>query len=166
MFNTDQIRNHLEVALLKAEEALKLNNYPIGSVFVNKAGKVVSVTMNECTSFQDITAHAEIIGIRQLGAAINKNSDDDHYLFTSLEPCYGCSFFLARTNVQAIYSALKDPHKGGTSDLKKAKQFENFFSGIELTNEPFADLQEKSRKLMERYFLNIGNIKAAEFYKK
>lgn len=164
MFTSDQIRTYLEEALFNAEKALNLNNYPIGSVFVNNNGNIVASSMNECTSSHDVSAHAEIVGIQTLGDSINKYTTGDHYLFTSLEPCFGCSFFLARTNVRSIYSALKDPHKGGTSDLKQQEQFADFFSKIELINEPFDDLKERSRQLMEKYFLSIGNIDAAKFY--
>lgn len=164
MFTDDQIRKNLELALDKAEKAFELGNYPIGSVFTNQNNEVLSVDMNECTSGNDVTAHAEIVGIRKLGKSINKYTPGEHYLFTSLEPCFGCSFFIARTNIKGIYSALKDPHKGGTSDLKSQEQFSSFFSNIELIHEPFEDLANKSRELMKKYFLNIGNIQAAKYY--
>ena len=165
MFTQTQIRNFLEIALTKAEKALKLNNYPIGCVVVDSNGDVVAETMNECTTSQDISAHAEIVAIRKIGNSINKNSNGDHFLFTSLEPCFGCSFFIARSNIREIYSALKDPHKGGMSDLRSQEQFSDFFQKIHLYNEPFDDLATKSRKLMKKYFLNVGNTDAAEFYK-
>ena len=164
MFTNDQIRTNLELALDKAEEAFELGNYPIGSVLVNKDNLVLSVEMNECTSSNDVTAHAEIVGIRKLGNSINKYASGEHYLFTSLEPCFGCSFFIARTNIKGIYSALKDPHKGGTSDLKSQEQFANFFNKIELVHEPFEDLANRSRELMKKYFLSINNLDAAKYY--
>jgi tRNA(adenine34) deaminase len=117
MFTQEQIRTNLELALSKAEEALANGNYPIGSVVTNAENKVLAVEMNESFT-SDIAAHAEIICLRKLGNSINKYSSGEHYLFTSLEPCFGCSFFIARSNIKTIYSGLKDPHKGGISDLK------------------------------------------------
>jgi tRNA(adenine34) deaminase len=165
MFTQTQIRKFLEIALNKAEEALKQNNYPIGSVVVDSDGNIVAETMNECTTSEDISAHAEIVALRKIGNSINKYTNGDHFLFTSLEPCFGCSFFIARSNIREIYSALKDPHKGGTSDLKSQEQFSNFFQKIHLYNEPFDDLAKKSKELMRKYFISIGNNKAAEYYK-
>ena len=165
MLSQIQIRNFLEIALKNAEQALKLNNYPIGCVVVDSKGNIVAETMNECTTSEDISAHAEIVALRKIGKAINKYSNRDHYLFTSLEPCFGCSFFLARSNIREIYSALKDPHKGGTSDLRSQEQFSEFFQKIHLYNEPFDDLAIKSKELMRAYFINIRNIDAAECYK-
>ncbi|NCS97903.1 MAG: nucleoside deaminase [Candidatus Pacebacteria bacterium] len=165
MFLQTQIRNFLEIALSKAEEAFKLNNYPIGCVVVDSEGTIVAETMNECTTSEDISAHAEIVALRKIGKSINKYSNGDHFLFTSLEPCFGCSFFIARSNIREIYSALKDPHKGGTSDLRSQEQFSDFFQKIHLYNEPFEDLAIKSKELMRKYFISIGNNDAAECYK-
>ena len=165
MLSQIQIRNFLEIALKNAEQALKLNNYPIGCVVVDSKGNIVAETMNECTTSEDISAHAEIVALRKIGKAINKYSNRDHYLFTSLEPCFGCSFFIARSNIREIYSALKDSHKGGTGDLRSQEQFSEFFQKIHLYNEPFDDLAIKSKELMRAYFINIRNIDAAECYK-
>lgn len=164
MFTTEQIRANLEQALTKAEETFRLGNYPIGSIITNKDNQIVASEMNECTSSSDITAHAEVVALRKLGSVINKYTEGNHYLFTSLEPCYGCSFFIARTNIKIIYSALKDPHKGGVSDLKSRDEFEKFFGKIELVNDPFEDLANRSRDLMKQYFLSINNIDAARYY--
>ncbi len=164
MFTENQIRTNLEIALKKAEEAFDLGNYPIGSVIVDAQNNQLAVEMNECTSHSDLTAHAEIVALRRLGNSINKYSPGEHFLFTSLEPCYGCSFFIARSNIKQIYSALKDPHKGGISDLKTQSQFNSFFKTIELINGPFEDLKQQSREIMKRYFLSISNFDAAQFY--
>lgn len=158
------IHHYLEKSLIEAEKALKLGDYPIGSIFVNNKEEVEAIERNQSNSLNDISAHAEILGIRKLGKKINKDTEDEYYLFTSLEPCFGCSFFLARTNVKYIYSALKDPHKGGISDLKKQKQFENFFRQINIINEPFVDLKNKSMDLMRQYFLNNGRKDVAIYY--
>ncbi len=163
-FTEDQIRTNLELALTKAEEAFALGNYPIGAVIVDANNNQVAVEMNQCASHSDVTAHAEIVALRKLGDSINKYTPSEHFLFTSLEPCFGCSFFIARTNIKQIYSALKDPHKGGIGDLKTQEQFGSFFKNIELINDPFEDLKRRSREIMKQYFLRISNFEAAEFY--
>jgi tRNA(adenine34) deaminase len=164
MFSSDLIRSFLQITLDEAKKALVEGNYPIGSVIVNINGDIESVNRNQCATNSDVSAHAEILGIRKMGNKINKDTPGEYYLFSSLEPCFGCSFFLARTNVKYIYSALKDPHKGGMSDLRKLDQFKHFFKSIELINEPFADLTEVSRNLMIEYFLMKDRKDAARFY--
>lgn len=162
----EQVRQYLELSLELAEKALQLGNYPIGAVLVNQDNTIVATEINECSTEQDITAHAEILALRKLGGAVDKHSVGQHILFTSLEPCYGCSFFLARTNVTQIYSALKDPHKGGISNLRDQEQFASFFAKSTLVNEPLADLADHSRALMRQYFEQIGNTTAAAYYQR
>jgi tRNA(adenine34) deaminase len=164
MFSTDQIRSFLQKTVDEAKIALDEGNYPIGSLIVNPNGEIESVDRNQCTSYEDVTAHAEILGIRKMGNKVEKDTEGEYYLFSSLEPCFGCSFFIARTNIKHIVSALKDPHKGGMSDLRVLDQFTHFFNHIELVNEPFTDLKEISRKLMIEYFLMKDRIDAARFY--
>lgn len=164
MFSQDQIRLYLEQTLQLAAAALEQGNYPIGAVFVDDSGVVQATAMNECTTHDDITAHAEILGIRTLANMANKDNESKLTLFTSLEPCYGCSFFLARTNITHIYSALTDPHKGGILSLQQQPQFEKFFKNIAIENDLFDDLKQKSKELMKSYFLKQGREDAAAFY--
>jgi tRNA(adenine34) deaminase len=164
MFDSQQIRIFLEKALELAQEVLALGNYPIGALIVDEQAQVLVSAKNECKTLQDITAHAEIIGIRNLGSLADKNNGKKLSMFTSLEPCFGCSFFLARTNITHVYSVLKDPHKGGISALKEQKQFANFFDHIAIENNLFHDLQERSRELMKEYFISIGRKDTAAFY--
>ncbi len=164
MFSSDQIRSYLQITLDEAKKALEEGNYPIGSVMVKTDGKIESTDRNQSFTSEDVSAHAEILGIRKLGNKINKDTDGEYYLFSSLEPCFGCSFFIARTNIKHIISALKDPHKGGTSDLHRLDQFKHFFAHIDLVNEPFEDLKEQSRKLMVEFFLKKNKKDAARFY--
>lgn len=165
MISEEQIKKYLEKTIELAKESLEKGNYPIGSIIVNNEGNVVAQGYNENTTQKDITAHAEILCIRQAGLTLSKDNPEENILFTSLEPCYGCSFFIARTNIKKIYWALEDPHKGGIGDLKKEPMFSDFFPNIELIPEPYDDLKNQSRELMRSFFLSKGNTKAAELYR-
>jgi len=164
MITNDRIHELLLTTIKTAEQALNQNNYPIGSLITDTNGKILASDMNQLTTQDDITAHAEILCIRKLGNKIIKDKSGGCYLFSSLEPCFGCSFFIARTNIEKIYSALKDPHKGGISDLKQQDQFSKFFNKLDIINNQFEDIKNKSQELMRRYFLKIGRPDTAEYY--
>ena len=164
MFTQTQIRTYLELTMEQARKTLEHGNYPIGSLIVNSEGTILTQDSNQCSTYHDVTAHAEMISIGNAGDRVFKHVNLNHFLFSSLEPCYGCSFFIARTNITTVYFALKDPHKGGISDLKLNPEFESYFSKIELSCEPFDDLREESRALMKQYFLNIGKLESARSY--
>jgi tRNA(adenine34) deaminase len=163
-FSQKQIRLFLSKSISLARDALAENNYPIGCVAVDETGKIIAQSSNQCSTLADVTAHAEILILKKLGKRVDKKTKAKLFLFTSLEPCFGCSFFIARTNICAVYSALKDPHKGGISDLQD--KFRSFFNSIKTVNEPFDDLADQSRKLMSDYFINTGQEEKAKYYQK
>lgn len=160
MLSDPDIRHFLELTIIEAEKANDEGNYPIGSIVIDNSLNIISQKKNQCSTDNDITAHAEILNLREIGM----NKKDELIMFSSLEPCFGCSFFIARSPIVKIYSALKDPHKGGIGDLKNQSQFDGFFEKIELITEPFEDLKEKSRELMMKYFLRLGREDKAKFY--
>jgi tRNA(adenine34) deaminase len=164
MFSEEIVRALLVQTVDVAQKAFDLGNYPIGTVIADGAGSILATEMNEYATSDDITAHAEILALRKLGRRLDNDSPGEYYLFSSLEPCYGCSFFISRTNIRHIYSALKDPYKGGIGDLAGRPEFAPFFAGLEFVNEPFADLASRSRHLLREYFLKQGKTKAASFY--
>ena len=158
------VRTLLTQAVDVAQKAFDLGNYPIGTIITDNRGTVVATEMNENQTADDITAHAEILALRKLGRILDNDAPGDFHLFSSLEPCYGCSFFISRTNVRHIVSALKDPHKGGIGNLAVRKDFKKFFKDLEIVNEPFADLAIRSRHMLRDYFLKHGKTKAASYY--
>jgi tRNA(adenine34) deaminase len=164
MFTDSEVKKYLEITLTEAKIAESGGNYPIGSLIVNAKGEILVQTHNECTAQSDISAHAEILCIRMLKNKMNKDYPEELTLFSSLEPCFGCSFFLARTNIKTIISALEDPHKGGISILKNLPEFGHFFKSIEIINEPVDELKSQSMTLMKNYFLRLNRPDAAKYY--
>ena len=92
MLSNEKIRDLLLKTINYAEQALSLNNYPIGSLITSTDGEILASDMNQLTSQNDLTAHAEILCIRKLGNNINEDISKEYYMFSSLEPCFGCSF--------------------------------------------------------------------------
>ncbi len=165
MFSKNQLKSFLEETIKEAEIALKEGNYPIGSVVVDPKGKIVAKCHNENLTKNDISAHAEILCLRNLG--IKKTSKDikeDYFLFSSLEPCGGCGFFIARTNIKIIYMAAVDPYKPGITELKKTEKFATNFKSLELIVCNFPDLALKSKHLMRDYFISKGRIEDSKVY--
>lgn len=164
-FTETQIRGFLERAMNEGEKALVRGDYPIGAVLVDKDGKILALGGNENSTQGDITAHAELLCLRKMGInRLSKNIPGDYYLFTSLEPCGGCGFFIARTNIKAIVTVAIDPYRPGTSVLKKSGEFGSVFKDIEIIVSNFSDLAKKSKLLMRDYLISKGKQEAAKVY--
>jgi guanine deaminase len=62
---------------------------PFGAVVV-KDGKIIARGVNQVTTTNDPTAHAEVVAIRNACAALNTFQLDDCEIYTSCEPCPMC----------------------------------------------------------------------------
>lgn len=155
----------LEKCLDIAEYALKQGNYPIGSLLVNGDGDVIATAGNENTTSGDISAHAEILCLRKAGLQnLSKDLSFQAFLFSSEEPCCGCSFFIARTNISRVIWALSDPYREGLKRLKTAPEFDAYFKNITIEIEPYEELKNRSKDLLKKYFLSKGNLEMAKLH--
>jgi len=101
---------------------------PFGAVIV-RDGKIVAEGVNQVTSSNDPTAHAEVLAIRLACAKLGVFELKDCELYTSCEPCPMClgaiywarlsRIYFANTHEDAakigfddsfLYSELKQPH--------------------------------------------------------
>lgn len=156
---------YLQRALELAQEAFEKGSVPIGAVIVDEKGEIISEGINEIKITNDPTAHAEIVCMRKaLKKIIKRFSPEPTFLFTTLEPCFACGFFVTRTNIKKIVWALNDPYKGGVDFLKNSEKVKDDFDEIELIGEPDEEIKNKSRELMNKYYLKKGDRKTAELF--
>ena len=164
-FSKDKLRYFIEETIKEAEIAINKGNYPIGSLIVDEKGNIVAKCQNENATRNDITAHAEVLCLRELGTKrLAKENGKSYYLFSSLEPCGGCGFFITRTNIKTVYIASLDPYRSGMSVLKKSQDFSDIFKGTDVVVCDFPDLATKSKLLMRDYLIKRGKPEAAKIY--
>lgn len=154
---------YLDLCLNQAKIALKNGNYPIGSVLVDSHQKIIVQAHNQNATLSDPVAHAEIQCLR-LGHLFPP-TDQSYTLYSSVEPCCGCAFFVARTNIQRVVWALTDLYHSGISCLKNHPDFESYFKKIELTSEPDEKAHDQSRQLMFDYFTKSDRPEVAKLFK-
>ena len=164
-FSQEQIRSFIEETIREGEVALAENNYPIGSIVVDGEGEIIAKCHNENSTKDDITAHAEVLCLKELGdSRLSKENGKSYYLFSSLEPCGGCGFFIARTNIKAIFVAAVDPYRSGTSILKESSDFSEIFKDLNFVVCNFPDLAKRSKLLMRDYLVKKGRKTDAKIY--
>lgn len=106
---------------MKEAIRLSINNVedgkggPFGAVVV-KDGKIIARGVNQVTSNNDPTAHAEVVAIRNACTTLNTFQLDDCEIYTSCEPCPMC--------LGAIYWAR--PAKLYYANTKEDAAFINF----------------------------------------
>ena len=90
---------------------------PFGAVIV-KDGRIIAEGMNQVTSTNDPTAHAEVLAIRQACAKLGRFELQDCELYTSCEPCPMClgAIYWARLSRVYFANTAEDAAKMGFDD--------------------------------------------------
>lgn len=109
-------RTLMELALAQARQAAEQGEVPIGAV-VAIDGEVVAARHNERLSTNDPTAHAEILALRDAGAARGTSRLDGAVLATTLEPCPMCAGAAVMARVGRVVFAAEDPKAGACGTL-------------------------------------------------
>lgn len=79
----------LEAIRLSVSNVEEGKGGPFGAVVV-KDGKIIARGVNQVTSHNDPTAHAEMVAIRSACAVLKTFQLDDCEIYTSCEPCPMC----------------------------------------------------------------------------
>lgn len=94
---------YLQKCLDLAQVAFEKGSVPIGALIVDIHGDIIAQGYNEIKIIHDPTAHAEVVCMRQAKEKVIKSINlEPTTLYTTLEPCFACVFFITRTNISRI----------------------------------------------------------------
>jgi tRNA(adenine34) deaminase len=106
----------MEEALRAAQRALEAGEVPVGAVVVCD-GKIVGRGWNRNISDSDPTAHAEIMALREAGAAVGNHRLADCDLFATIEPCPMCAGALVHARIRRLVYGADDPKAGAVQSV-------------------------------------------------
>ena len=106
----------MEEALRAAQRALDAGEVPVGAVVVCD-GKIVGRGWNRNLTDSDPTAHAEIIALREAGAAVGNHRLGDCELFATIEPCAMCAGALVHARLKRLVYGADDPKAGAVHSV-------------------------------------------------
>ncbi|GAA5542508.1 MULTISPECIES: nucleoside deaminase [Brucella/Ochrobactrum group] len=99
-------------ALDEARAAGARGEVPIGAVVVHE-GQIIARAGNRTRELNDVTAHAEVLVIRQAGRALQSERLVDCDLYVTLEPCAMCAAAISFARIRRLYYGASDPKGGG-----------------------------------------------------
>ena len=102
----------MRLALALAREAEAAGEVPVGAVIVMD-GEVIGRGRNSPIERSDPTAHAEILALREAGAAAGNYRLEGAILYTTLEPCVMCAGALVAARVSRLVFGARDLRFGG-----------------------------------------------------
>ncbi|WP_378943319.1 nucleoside deaminase [Mesorhizobium sp. ANAO-SY3R2] len=103
--------DYMAQAFAEAEAAAARGEVPIGAVVV-RGGKVVARAGNRTRELNDVTAHAEVLAIREASEKLGSERLTGHDLYVTLEPCTMCAAAISFARVRRLYFGAVDD-KGG-----------------------------------------------------
>ena len=100
-------------ALELAEEAAVCGEVPVGAVVVDLANNVLlGQGRNRVIEDCDPSAHAEIVALRQAGAARGNYRLPGATLYVTVEPCTMCAGALVHARIERLVFGAPEPRAG------------------------------------------------------
>lgn len=108
----------MALALTEAQRAADAGEVPVGAVMLNEAGEVIASTHNECRGeHPDVTAHAEVLAIRQAAAATARGTLEGCTLVVTLEPCAMCAGAILAARIPTVVFGAWDEKAGAAGSV-------------------------------------------------
>lgn len=97
------------------------NEIPVAAIIV-KDGEILARAYNLKETLNDVTAHAEILAIREAEKKLGNWRLDGCELYVNLEPCPMCATAIINSRISAVYFGSYDYQfgaLGSASDMRK-----------------------------------------------
>ena len=112
--DTDEL--WMEEALRCAQRALAAGEVPVGAIVVYE-GRIVGRGFNRNILDHDPTAHAEVLALREAGAAVGNHRLSGADLFATIEPCAMCAGALVHARIRRLVYGAEDPKAGAVHSV-------------------------------------------------
>lgn len=99
-------------AIRLARTARDRGDTPVGSVVVCE-GRVIGEGIESVRSEKDLAAHAEVKAVQEACRNLNTLDLAGCSLFTTVEPCFMCSFVIRSAHISRVFIGRAAPRIGG-----------------------------------------------------
>jgi tRNA(adenine34) deaminase len=106
----------MRLALDEARKAEAMGEVPVGAVVVFE-DQVVGRGCNRNLADKDPSAHAEIVALRDAGAALGNHRLLDGELYVTIEPCAMCAGALIQARLRRLIYGATDPKAGAVKSV-------------------------------------------------
>ena len=117
---------------------------------VSKDNEIISIQTNKKEQNNDITAHAEILAIKEASKKLNNWRLDDCDIYVTLEPCPMCGWAIVSSRFKNLYFGSYDYKYGAFSTGLNLKKFANSPLNIE-----GGKMEEACDKILKDYFESL-----------
>lgn len=144
--NKKFMQKALEIASLSG------NDMPIGAVIVKNNG-IIAYAHNQKEKNNDVSAHAEILAIKEASKKLGNWRLKDCDLYVTLEPCPMCLWAIIQSRMSNVYFGSYDMFLGG---------FSNFPQMLEITGSKLKHkggiMEEECNAILNNYLKKIRDV--------
>ena len=119
-------------AISEAEKAARMDEVPIGAVFVWE-NRVIARAHNLRETTGDPTAHAEILALREASNLKKHWRLSGGTLYTTLEPCPMCAGAMIQARIDRLVFGAFDAKGGAAGSLMNLLQDQRFNHQVKIT---------------------------------
>jgi tRNA(adenine34) deaminase len=142
---------YMRAALEEAVKSAGIGEVPIGAVLVHE-NKIIARSHNHRETWQDPTAHAEMIVIREAAKALGGWRLIDTTLFVTLEPCAMCLGAILLARIPRLVFGARDPKAvacGSVLDFTSDARLNHRIHVME------GVLADESQQILTRFFKDL-----------
>ena len=90
---------------------------PVAAILVDAVGRELGRGFNRNIAWNDPSAHAEIVALREAGRKLGNHRLPGTTLYVSLEPCAMCAMALVHARIARLVYAAADPKTGACGSV-------------------------------------------------
>jgi len=150
-FITDKDLEFMQMALEQARLAPARGEVPIGAVLVLD-GQVLAQVHNFREMWQDPTAHAEVVAIREAATRLGTWRLTDTALYVTVEPCSMCAGAIIQSRISRLVFGARDPKAGACGSVFNLPDERRLNHRVQVVR---GVMEQESQELMQTFFRNL-----------
>ncbi len=148
---TEKDNEYMQLALEQARMAPAQGEVPVGAVLVSEEG-ILSKVHNFREVWQDPTAHAEIVAIRETSTQLGSWRLTGTTLYVTLEPCSMCAGAIIQARISRLVFATRDPKAGACGSVFNIPAERRLNHRVEVVS---GILERESQELLQNFFREL-----------
>jgi tRNA(adenine34) deaminase len=145
---TDVDRRLMRIAVDEARRSFDSGDVPVGAV-VARGDRVLARSGNRREELRDPTAHAELLALREAGAALESWRLERCTLYVTLEPCAMCAGAVVLARLDRLVYGAADPKAGFVGSLGDIARHDRLNHRVEVTA---GVLAEEAGEMLREFF--------------